>query len=139
MAIAFQKNLNGFQIVGHTPQNLFFFQPVGHRDLNGSVKRKFTFMNSLQCLERGLDHIIAFEQFGTKAATCIFNSLGERDLFMPRQQWDLAHLRQVHPYRVIRPRLNVVDTRENLVSFGLQISFCVILRIDDIDAIVTLI
>ena len=48
-----------------------------------------------------LNYIITFEQLGAEAAAGELDLFGQVDFLSPREQRDLAHLRQVHADRIV--------------------------------------
>ena len=77
-------------------------------------------MDSAQDLVGVLDDVIAFEEFGAKSSSGDFDFLGQTDLFLASEQWDFSHLSQIHPDRIIRPGLDIVHSREQIV-FALEL------------------
>ena len=74
-------------------------------------------MDSDERFKRDLQHIIALQQVRSERTPGVFDVLGKRDFLLPREQWDLTHLSQVHSHRIIGPCFRFIDSRSNL--FGL--------------------
>jgi hypothetical protein len=84
-------------------KDLILFQFVGNRNLHSAIERQFTSVNAFEDLVSELHYIIALEELCPESASRNFNSFGKADFFIPRQQGNLAHLRQVHANRIIGP------------------------------------
>ena len=58
-----------------------------------------------QHLDGVLNDVVAFQQLAAEPGPRDLDLLGQGDFLLPREQRDLAHLRQIHAHRVVRPRL----------------------------------
>ena len=47
--------------------------------------------------------------------------LAKRNFFLPREQRNLAHLRQIHPHRIVRPRFVFLAALEEALDVDVQI------------------
>ena len=83
--------------------DLFFLEPIGDRDLNGSVKGKLAAIDLLQRLVGFDQHKVVFQQLGAETTTSFFDPFGQLDLLLVESAGDLAHLGQVHANRIVGP------------------------------------
>jgi hypothetical protein len=69
-------------------------------------------------LNAGPHHVVARQQLAAERGAGDLDAARQADLFLAGEQRDLAHLRQVHPHRVVRPRVVVfLDPRQEIVLF----------------------
>ena len=102
-------------------EDLVLLQPIGDRHLDGAVERQLALVDALQDLYRDPHHIVAGQQLAAEAGPRDLDLLGQRDFLLAREQWDFAHLRQVHAHRIVRPALAVVVGGQELVGLAFQI------------------
>ena len=114
-----QQRFDRLQVVRQAAENLVLLQAIGHRDLHRAVERQFASMNALQNLDRDLNHVVAFQQLAAELGPRDFDLLGQGDFLLPREQRDFAHLRQIHPHRIVRPTFDVLFFSQQL--FGLAV------------------
>ena len=112
MTIAFEQSLQRPQVVRQAADDLIFFQTIRHRNLNRAVERKLPSIDLLQSLVSFDQHVVIFQQLGPETPTSFFDAFGKFDFLPPRQQRDFAHLRQIHPHRVIGPGFTFVDRQQ---------------------------
>ena len=80
-------------------------------------------MHPAQDLHRQLHHVVAGQHVAAKLGAGLFDLPRQGHFLAPRQQRDLAHLRQVHPHRVVRPGLVFVHALQQAVDVDVQIQF----------------
>ena len=76
---------------------------LGRRNAHGAVERQLAPVHHAQDLGRLRDDVVALQAAPAEDHPRGLDLLGQADLFLTRQQWDGAHLREVHPHRVIDP------------------------------------
>jgi len=94
---------------------------IGHRNLHRAIERQLAVMDPPQHFHRRLHHVVAFQDLVSEAGAGQLDLLGQRDFLLPGQQRNLAHLRQIHPHRIIGPRFVVLDHGEQIVGVDLQL------------------
>src|SRR5262245_7092639 len=89
------------QVVRHPLEDLVFLEVLGEGNLDGAIEGKLAGVDALE----GLDHLakypVAFENLASETLAGDLDLLGQRDFLVAAQERDLAHLREVHPHRVI--------------------------------------
>ncbi len=123
VTVAVEQRLQGFQVVWQTTNDLFFFQTIGHADLNGSVERQLAAVNLLQRLVGFDQYVVVLEQLRAEAAASFFDTFGQLDFLTTCQQRDLAHLRQVHSNRVVRPSFRLIERNQFVRAVQLDFAF----------------
>ncbi len=119
--VPLQQRFQRPQIRGQAAENLVLFQLVGHRDLHRAVKRQVALVDPPQDLYRRLHDVVALQYLAAELGPRLFDLLRQRDLFPPREQGNLAHLRQVHAHRIVRPRVVLVDAFQEAVDVHVEI------------------
>jgi len=112
------------QVVRQATEDLFFLQVVGNRNLNRTIERQLATMHFAERFEGFHQHVVVFQQLRPEPAACFFDPLGQFDFLTAGQQRDLAHLRQIHSHRVVRPRFAVIKPRQQFVG-TLQLHFAI--------------
>jgi len=123
MAISLQQRLQRAQVVWQAANDLFFFQAVGYRNLDGAIERQLATVDLLQRLVGFHQHEVVFEQLGAETTTGFFDAFGELDFFSAGQKGDFSHLSQIHANRVIRPGFTFVDGKQLIGAIQLDLSF----------------
>ncbi len=101
--------------MGKAAEDLVLFEPIGHGHLHGPVEGKLAVVDPAEHPHRLLHHVVAFEQLAAELRPGDLDLLGQGDFLLPREQRDFAHLRQVHPHRVVRPRFRLVGTQQGII------------------------
>ena len=104
-----------------TTEDLILLEAVGHRHLHGAVERQLSTVHAGEYLVGLLADIFALEQFGAKLRPGGLDLTGEENLLGAGEQRNLAHLRQVHPNRIVRPVFNLLD--EHVLGFARGLEF----------------
>ncbi len=102
-------------------ENLVLLQAISHRDLHGAVERQFAAVHALEDLHSDLDYVVAFEQLATELGPRHLDLFRQGNFLLPREQRDFAHLRQIHPHRIIRPAFNILFFREQLFCLAVDV------------------
>ena len=126
--VALQKRFQGPQIRGQTAQNLVLLQLVGHRDLNRAIKRQLALVDPPQDLDGQLHDVVAGKHVAAELGAGLFDLPRQGHFFTPRQQRDLAHLRQIHAHRVVGPGFVLVHAFQQAVDIDVQVEF---VQLDD--------
>ena len=121
--IALQERFQGANIRGQTTQNLGFFQLVGHRDLDRAIKRQLALVDPPQDLDGQLHDVIAGQHIPPELGAGLFDLPRQGHFFTSRQQRDLAHLRQIHAHRVVRPGFVFIHAFQEAVDIDVQVEF----------------
>ena len=127
--VLFAEHVDRPQIERHAAEDLSLLQTFGHRDFDRAVERHLADADLLENVDRRHERKVGIQQRPAKAAARDLDLLGQRNFLMPREQRDLAHLRQVHADRVID--LAIAD-----VFFDLWLELLQIGRTDRRDVIV---
>ena len=114
-----------------TAENLVFFELIGHRHLNGAVEGEVAVVHAAQRLHRGLHDEVAFQHPAAEPGAGKLDLLGQRYFFLAAQKGDFTHLRQIHPHRVVGPRLPVFPLGEQFVGHGVQLGIVVFINVVD--------
>ena len=72
-------------------------------DLHRAVERQIAVVHLLKNFHRRLKAVIALQHLGAENLAGDLDLLGQGDFLLARQQGDFAHLRQVHPHRIVDP------------------------------------
>ncbi len=137
VAVPLEQDFERPQIVRQPAENLVLFQPIGHRYLHRAIERQLAAMHALQHLHGQLNHVVALEQAAAKLGPRDFDPLGQRDFFLPREQRNLAHLREIHPHRIVGPRFALfVDHGQQIFGLGIQVQIQIGPQVDTVQIIV---
>ena len=102
------QHLERPQVVRQPPQDLVLLQPVGYGHLDGAVEGELSAMNAAEHAECLLSDILTLEQLRPELGPRRLDLPGEEDLLGPGEQRDLAHLREIHPDRIVGPVLDLL-------------------------------
>ncbi len=78
-------------------------------------------MDPPQDLHGQLHHVVAGQHVAAELGAGLFDLPGQGHFFTPRQQRDFAHLRQVHPHRIVRPGLVFINALQQAVDIDVQV------------------
>ena len=101
---------NRCQIDRHPPQNLLLLKAFRHRHLDCAVKGQLAAMHPLQCFMAVIQSILCGQQCAAKTTPSHLDLLRQKDLFLAGEQWNLTHLTQIHPNRILRTTTLVVNS-----------------------------
>ena len=91
----------------------------------------------LQHLDGQLNHVVAFQQATAKPGPGDFDLLGQRDFLLPGEQRNLAHLRQVHPHRIVGPRFAFfLGDGQQIFGLGIELQIRVRADVDRVQIVV---
>ena len=121
MLIALQQRVQRPQVGGQAAENLVLLQLIGHRDLHGAIEGQFALVDAAQHLEGRLHHVVALQHLAAEPGPGELDLPGQGHFLLAAQQGDLAHLRQVHAHRIIRPRLVLFDAFQEAVDVDVQV------------------
>ena len=124
-AVSLQQGLQRAEIVRQPPQNLVLFQLIGHRHLHGAIEGQLAVVHAAEHLDGRLHDVVAFQNPVTEPGPGKLDLLGQGHFLLPGQQRNLAHLGQIHPHRIVRPRLIVLDAGQQIL--GPEVQFRIVL------------
>ena len=74
---------------------------LGGADLHRAVERQIAVVDLLEDLDRALKAVVDLQHLRAENLAGDFDLLGQRDFLLAGEQRDLAHLREVHPHRIV--------------------------------------
>ena len=102
----------------HAGLHLLLGEPFGERHLDRAIERQFAPWTRSEHLHRGFQREERPQQVAAESFAGEFDFLGEADFFVPGEQRDLRHLREIHPDRIARSVRHAVGENEPAVAVG---------------------
>ena len=99
----------GGQVVRHPAEDLVLLQVLGDGDLHGPVEGQLAVVDLLEDVDDQAEGVVALQDLAAEPLAGDLDLLGQADLLVAGEQGDLAHLRQVHPDRVVDPPGDLVE------------------------------
>ncbi len=102
---------------------------LGRADFHRPVERQIAVVDLLQNLHRALKAVVAFEHLAAENLARDLDLLRQRDFLLAGEQGDFAHLREIHPHRIVDP------LGRSLGQLGLEVHvdfFFVFLNLGDV-------
>ena len=128
--VPLEQRFQRAQIVRQATEDLVLLELIGYRDLHGAIERQLAVLDAPQHLHGRLHHVIAFQHLVAEPRPGKLDLLGQGHFLLPGQQRNLAHLRQVHPHRIVGPRF-VLDPGQQILGRDVQLRIVLFIILQD--------